>query len=127
MLVAPVLCLVGLLHAVELPKNGPGLLRLELSDLYLSLPILVLTRLFDAVVALLHEIERLRHVFLPLDERLQLSLPLIDLVYGIIGLLDVALLLLQALDLGLLVLFELGSRLLGLTQILLQLGEHLSC
>ena len=83
------------MHAVELPEDRPSFLRLKLSYLDLSLPVLVLSSLFDAVVPLLDEVERLGHVLLVLDELLELSLLLVDAVDGIVSLLDVRLLLLQ--------------------------------
>ena len=83
-----------MLHAIELPEDRPSFLRLKLSYLNLPLPVLVLSSLFDAIVSLFDEVERLGHVLLVLDELLELSLLLVDAVDGIVSLLDVRLLLL---------------------------------
>ena len=85
--------MLHLLHAIELPEDCSSFLRLKFSYLDLSLPILVFSSLFDAVVSLLYEIQWLRHILLVLDELLELSLLLIDAVNGIISLLYVSLLL----------------------------------
>jgi len=67
---------VSLLHLqlIVLAKNGASLLCFELCNLDLALPVLVFARLFNAVVFLHYECQRLRHVFLVLHQLLQLTL-----------------------------------------------------
>ena len=81
-------------------KDCPCLLSLKLSNLNLALPILVLAKLLDAVITLLHEIEWLGHVFLVLHELLQLSALLVYIVDGLVGFLNIGLFLLEGGQLG---------------------------
>ena len=87
--------LLHLLHLVVLADNGTCLLGLELRDLDLALPVLVLAELLDAVITLLHEIEWLGHVFLVLHKLLQLSALLVYVVDGLVGFLNIGLFLLE--------------------------------
>ena len=117
--------LLHLLHLVVLADNGTCLLGLELRDLDLALPVLVLAGLLDAVVALLDEVERLGHVLAILNQLFELALLFVDLVDRDLSLGDVGLLLEQARVLGSLLLPEGASLMLSLSQLLLQLREHL--
>ena len=89
-----------LLGLVVTTEDCSCLLSLELSNLDLALPVLVLTELFDAVITLLHEVEWLRHVFLVLHELLQLSALLVYVVDGLVGFLNIGLFLLEGCQLG---------------------------
>lgn len=60
--------LLHLLHLVVLAEDGACLLGLELRNLDLALKVHILAGLLHAVVPLLHESQRLRHVLLVLDE-----------------------------------------------------------
>ena len=84
-----------LLGMVVTTKDCPCLLSLELSNLDLALPVLVLAELLDAVITLLHEIEWLGHVFLVLHKLLQLSALLVYVVDGLVGFLNIGLFLLE--------------------------------
>jgi len=86
---------------------------------------LVLSGFLDAVVSLLDEVEWLRHVLLVLDELLELSLLFGDLEGGLVGLFNVSLFFSKTGKLSLLIFLELSSPVLSLTQVLLELSQHL--
>ena len=93
--IATKLSLLHLLHSVDLAEDSTSLLCLELCNLDLAFPVLVLACLLNAVVLLNDEGEWLGHVLLLLHHLLQLTLSLLDQLGGSLGDLDVSLLLLE--------------------------------
>ena len=112
---------------VNLAKDGACLLGLEFCDFDLAFPVLVLTCLLHAVVLLHDEGEWLWHVLLLLHHLLQLTLALLNCFRGSLSNFNVCHLLLETSKLRSLVLFELGCLSFSISQVLLELGQHLSC
>ena len=118
--------LLHLLHTLMLAQNDSGFLSLKLSNFNLPLPVLVLFCLLNAVVALLDEVKRLRHVFLLLDHLFELTLLLTHHVDSTLGLLDVCLLFDQTGKFRRFVFFELSSFGFSLSKLFPKFGQHLS-
>ena len=108
-----------------LANNGTSFLSLELCDLDLAIPVFVLAGLFHAVVFLFDEVKWLGHVFTVINKPFKHTLLFVDIVDIDFGPSDISLCLKKASVLDRLILpYPIGFGL-GLTQLLLQLGEQL--
>lgn len=114
-----------MLHVIDLAKDSTCLLGLELRNFDFAFPVLVLACLLDTVVLLDDEGERLWHVLLLLHQLFQLTLTLLNSFGGSLGDLNVCLLLLQTGKFRGPIFFELESRGFSISQVLLELSEHL--
>ena len=124
-LVCTIVSWLHLSHAVVLANDSTSLLCLDLCNLNLALPVLVLTLLLGAIVSLLDEVEGLGHVFLGTNLSIKLTLFVLKNRDFLLSLLDVSELLDKTILLDFLVLEMLGGLALSLSQILFQLGQLL--
>ena len=108
-----------------LANNGTSFLSLELCDLDLANPVFVLAGLFHAVVFLFNEVKWLGHVLTVINKRFKLTLLFVDIVDSNLRPNDISLCLNEASALDRLILPYLIGFGLGLSQLLLQLGQQL--